>query len=56
VVAKPLSGLAASLTHSDSLLRAANKEAALIHSRNIAKDAKAFALSHSMKEKECSRF
>jgi hypothetical protein len=49
LVATPLSGLAASLTHSYSLLRTANKEAALIHSRKIAKDAKPFALSHYMR-------
>jgi hypothetical protein len=49
-VATPLSGLAASLTHSDFLLSNANKEAALIHSRNIAKDAKPFALSHALEE------
>jgi hypothetical protein len=41
-----ISGLAASLTHSDSLLTTANKEATLIHSQKIAKDAKAFALPH----------
>jgi hypothetical protein len=57
VVATPLSGLAAaSLTHSDSVLRTANKEAALIHSQKIAKDSKPFALPHYMKEKECFSF
>jgi hypothetical protein len=34
-----ISGLAASLTHTDSLLTTANKEAALIHSQKIAKNA-----------------
>ena len=46
VVATLLGGLAASLTHLDSMLRTANKEAALIHSWKIAKDAKPFTLWH----------
>jgi hypothetical protein len=50
LVATPLSELAASLTPSDFLLSNANKEAALIHSRNIAKGAKPFALSHVLEE------
>jgi len=41
-----ISGLAASPTHSDSLLTNSNKESALIHSQKIAKDAKPFALPH----------